>query len=66
MGGSLDLLAHSFPGSRLPLDHIGGLFGEQGFGLVSQIVTGALEGALFVGCIVGTMLFAGRGLAKSV
>jgi len=58
MGGSLDLLAHSFPGSRLRLDPIGGLFGEPGFGPISQIVTGSLEGALFGGCIVGAMLLA--------
>jgi hypothetical protein len=43
MGGSLDLLARSFPGSRLRLDEIGGLFGESGFGLVSRIVTGGAE-----------------------
>jgi DNA-binding winged helix-turn-helix (wHTH) protein len=39
MGGSLNLLASSFPGSRLRLDQIGSLLGEQGFGPVSQIVT---------------------------
>jgi hypothetical protein len=32
MGGSLDLLAHTIPGSRLRLDQIGGLFGESDFG----------------------------------
>ena len=32
MGGSLDLLANSFPASRLRLDQIGLAFGEQGFG----------------------------------
>ena len=37
MGGSLDLLAQSFPASRLRLDQIGGLFGEPGFGPVSQM-----------------------------
>ena len=45
MGGSLDLLARSFPDSRLRLDPIGGLFGESGFGPISQVVTGGLEGA---------------------
>ena len=65
MGGSLDLLARSFPDSRLRLDQIGAVFGEHGFGLVSQSVTGMLEGALFGGCIVGAMvafapLFTGR------
>ncbi|HEX8654463.1 MAG TPA: transcriptional regulator [Allosphingosinicella sp.] len=62
MGGSLDLLARSFPGSRLRLDPLGALFGENGFGPVSQIVTGALEGALFGACVVGAMLLARRSL----
>lgn len=62
MGGSLDLLARQFPASRLRLDQIGGVFGEQGLGLVSQVVTGGLEGALFAGCIVGAMIVAQRGL----
>ncbi|WP_157073657.1 winged helix-turn-helix domain-containing protein [Sphingomonas soli] len=60
MAGSLDSLARSFPGSRLRLDHVGGWFGEGGFGLVSQIVTGALEGALFSGCVIGAMILALR------
>ena len=65
MGGSLDLLARSFPGSRLRLDQIGGLFGESGFGRVSQIVTGGLEGALFGGCVVGAMILARRSLSSN-
>jgi hypothetical protein len=56
MGGSLDLLARSFPGSRLRLDQVGALFGEPGFGPVVQAATGALEGALFGACIVGAMV----------
>ncbi len=63
MGGSLDLLARQFPDSRLRLDQIGDLFGESGFGPISQIVTGGLEGALFAGCIVGAMILARRGLS---
>ena len=63
MAGSLDLLARQFPNSRLRLDQIGGLFGETGFGPVSQIVTGGLEGALFGGCIVGAMILARRSLS---
>lgn len=64
MGGSLDLLARSFPDSRLRLDQVGALFGEPDFGTVAQAATGALEGALFGACIVGAMaafapLFAG-------
>jgi hypothetical protein len=60
MGGSLQLLARSFPDSHLRLDRIGALFGESGFGPISQTVTGALEGALFGGCVVGTMAIARR------
>lgn len=62
MGGSLALLARDFPGSRLRLDRIGALFGEDGFGPISQIVTGGLEGALFGGCIVGATIIARRTL----
>jgi DNA-binding winged helix-turn-helix (wHTH) protein len=61
MGGSLELLSSSFPDSRLRLDQIGRLLGEQGFGAISQIVTGGLEGGLFAACLVGAMIFARRG-----
>jgi len=60
LGGSLDLLARSFPDSRLKLAAIGGLFGEPGLGPLSQAVTGALEGALFAAGLVGAMLLAER------
>jgi DNA-binding winged helix-turn-helix (wHTH) protein len=56
MGGSLDLLARNFPHSRLRLGQIGAVLGEQGFGPISQVVTGCLEGALFGACIVGAMV----------
>jgi hypothetical protein len=62
-GGSLDLLARHFPGSRLRLDQIGALVGESGFGPASLLVTSALEGALFAGCIVGAVALARRRLA---
>ena len=60
MGGSLDLLARGFPDSRLRLDQIGGLFGEQGVGPVTQVVTSGLEGMLFGACVVGAMIVARR------
>jgi hypothetical protein len=60
MGGSLALLAVEFPGSRLRIDGIGALLGERGFGPLSQLATGALEGALFGGCIVGAMVLVRR------
>lgn len=62
LGGSLDLLARRFPESRLRLDQVGALFGESGFGPLSQAVTGAIEGALFGACVVGAMILARRRL----
>lgn len=46
LGGSLDLLAQSFPASRLRIAPL------------SQALTGALEGALFAAGLVGAMLWA--------
>lgn len=60
MGGSLDLLSSQFANSRLRLDQIGDIFGEAGFGPISQVVTGGLEGALFSGALVGAMILARR------
>ena len=62
MGGSLVLLAASFPNSRLRLDRMGAMFGEPGFGPISQVVTGALEGGLFAACVVGGMVLARRSI----
>ena len=60
MGGSLDSLARQFQTSPLRLDQIGQVFGESGFGPLSQSVTGAIEGALFAAGIAGAMLLARR------
>jgi DNA-binding winged helix-turn-helix (wHTH) protein len=62
MGGSLDLLAQTFPESQLQLGMIGNWFGETGFGPISQSVTGGLEGLLFAPCVVGAMILARRGM----
>ncbi len=62
MGGSLDLLAQTFPESQLQLGMIGSWFGETGFGPIAQSVTGALEGLLFAPCVVGAMILARRGM----
>jgi DNA-binding winged helix-turn-helix (wHTH) protein len=62
MVGSLDLLVRQFSGSRLRLDQIGRLFGEDGFGEITQIVTNGLEGALFAASITGAILIAQRRL----
>lgn len=64
MGGSLDLLARGLPNSRLGVDQIGTLFGEPGFGPISQSATGALEGALFAAGVVGAMLLARRNMGR--
>ena len=60
MAGSLDLLAHQMPGSRLRLDRIAGILREDRFGPLSQIATAAFEGALFTAGVVGAMLLARR------
>jgi len=64
LAGSLDLLAHSFPGSRVQLDSIARLFGETGFGPVTRVATGAFEGLLFGACVVGAMVLARRRLGR--
>lgn len=63
MGGSMALIAQSFPASRLRLDPIGALLGEVGFGWWSRVVTGGMEGALFAVCIVAAMIIMRRRIA---
>lgn len=60
MAGSLDLLARTFPDSRLRLDTVGALFGEHGLGRVGEIAIGGVEGALFAACLAAAMAFAHR------
>ena len=60
LGGSLASLAGAFPQSRLRLDRLGGWFGEQGFGPVTNGVTATLEGMLFTAGVVAAMLVAVR------
>jgi hypothetical protein len=64
MAGSLDLLAHTFPDSRLRLDAVSGLFGENGVGSLTRLVTSCLEGALFSACVVGAMILAQRSFSE--
>ncbi|QIK95391.1 hypothetical protein G7076_01830 [Sphingomonas sp. HDW15A] len=64
LGGSLNLLAHEYDQSRLRLGQIGLLFGERGFGPVSELITGALEAGLFAACVVGAILYAQRRLLE--
>lgn len=60
MSGSLALLAADFPQSRLSLAPVGALFGDPGFGPLALTATAALEGALFVVCIVAAARFVRR------
>jgi DNA-binding winged helix-turn-helix (wHTH) protein len=55
LGGSLALLAESFPDARLHLDPLGALLGPFAAG-----VTNALEGAWFSLCLVGALMLARR------
>jgi len=64
MAGSLDLLAHSFPGSRVQLGAVGRLFGETEFGPMSRVATGCFEGLLFGACIVGAMVLGRRAFRR--
>jgi DNA-binding winged helix-turn-helix (wHTH) protein len=52
MLGSLALLATEVPGSRLRLDQIGHLFGENGLGPLTVTISCGVEGALFAACVV--------------
>jgi DNA-binding winged helix-turn-helix (wHTH) protein len=65
MGGSLVSLAQSFPGSRLRLDLLGRMVGEDHFGRLSEALTGALEGALFAAGLVTAMLLARRQIGEA-
>ena len=51
MGASLAEVAATFPSSQIAVGGLGRLFGETGFGPVSQSVFGLLEGALFGGAM---------------
>src|SRR5690348_536547 len=66
MAGSLDLLAHTFPDSRLRFDQISVLFGETAVGPITRLVTSCLEGALFSACVVGAMILAQRSFGEAV
>lgn len=57
LGGSLNLLTQQFPDSRFRLDTIGGLFGETGFGPISEVMTASIEGALFGLGVAGALAF---------
>jgi DNA-binding winged helix-turn-helix (wHTH) protein len=60
MVGSLDLLARTFPDSRLRLGHLGALFGEDGVGPITRLVSASLEGMLFCAFVVAALVTARR------
>lgn len=60
LGGSLELLARQFPDSRFRLEPIAAMFGERGFGPVSQAATSAAEGLIFAGFVVGALALVRR------
>jgi hypothetical protein len=62
--GSLEQLARQFPDSRLRLEPLGTLFGEHGVGPFTEAALGALEGALFGGCVVAAMVAVQRGFLR--
>jgi len=51
MGASLAEVAATFPSSQIAIGGLGRLFGESGFGPLSQSVFGLLEGTLFGGAM---------------
>ena len=58
MLGSLELLEHNYPGSRLRLEHIAQLFGETGYGPITNAISTMLESALFACFLIGAMALA--------
>jgi hypothetical protein len=60
MLGSLELLAHSMPDSRLRLDQLSRLFGEQEFGTLTRVASNIMESGLFSACIAVAMAAALR------
>jgi hypothetical protein len=60
MASSLAQVASAFDGSRLDMAPLGQLFGQPQFGLLSGTALGALEGAVFGGCVVAALLLARR------
>ncbi|MES2288710.1 MAG: transcriptional regulator [Pseudomonadota bacterium] len=65
LGGSLDSLLHGFPNARFPLGSIGAVFGEAGFGPVSRVITGAVEGFLFGACLTAAVQFARQAMGAN-
>ncbi|HEX5756178.1 MAG TPA: transcriptional regulator [Arenimonas sp.] len=60
MAGSLAQVTATFEQSRLDLAPLAALFGEAQFGPLAQTALGALEGAVFGGCVAAVLLAARR------
>jgi DNA-binding winged helix-turn-helix (wHTH) protein len=60
MLGSLELLAEAFPGSRLQIERLSGLFDEPVYGPITAFASTTLEAMLFSACVVGAMMLARR------
>ena len=63
--GSLAGLTADFPSAHLHVERIGSLFGEPRFGPIAQIVSAALEGALFVASVVAVIELVRRGRLRN-
>ena len=60
LGGSLLTLEEHLRDTRIGLARVGAAVGDDGFGRLSRTSSATIEGALFVGCIAVTLLFAWR------
>lgn len=60
MASSLARVSQTFEHSRLDLAPLARLFGEPQLGLVAQSALGALEGAVFGGCVAAVLVAARR------
>ena len=58
MASSLARVAAAFDGSRIDMAPLGRLFGEPQFGVAAQSALGAVEGAVFGGCVAVALLLA--------
>jgi DNA-binding winged helix-turn-helix (wHTH) protein len=56
MASSLARVAAAFDGSRIDMAPLGRLFGEPQFGVAAQAALGAVEGAVFGGCVAAALL----------
>ncbi|MDE2996585.1 MAG: winged helix-turn-helix domain-containing protein [Bacteroidota bacterium] len=53
MGGSLQLVAESFDGSRIEMTSFAPLFGQMSLGMVSEMIMAGMEGLFFGACVAG-------------